>query len=121
MPKLPAAAVLAVQRFGKRTRILESTPTVSATAPGTEILGFNANRIAWFTANAGANEIHITRRVVPTTTLGALLAASGGVISEDAEEVGEVIGLPVRAIATTADQQIYVYEVSADVAQDEER
>ncbi len=118
MTRLPASAQLSIQRYGKRTRLVESAVVVSFTAPGTEALPNNPNRLEWFASNGGANAIHITRRIAPTTTLGALLAASGGVVSESGERVGEVVSLPVRMLAETADTTIYLYEIVADVAED---
>lgn len=84
-------------------------------AGGTEVLKFNPRRVAFVIVNNEANAARATRGgIVPTTTIGVPIDANGGALSQKFEDVGEAVGLSLRAILATAAGNLYVeeYEVA---------
>lgn len=83
-------------------------------AGGTLILGHNPRRVAFVIANNEANAARATRGgIVPTTSIGVPIDANGGVMSQRFEDVGEAVGLALRAILATAAGNLYVEEYEA--------
>lgn len=110
-PPLAAAASMSLVRFGQRTRVVETAPTVSTAV--VRVVQNNPNRVELTIVNLGTQNVYFSTGNQPSVTNGYFLPPQGGVtilIDEDGEEVA----YDWYIVAASGTQQLFVSEVIAD-------
>jgi len=107
-PEIPAQIKLG---FPTKPKINPVTDTV-ATTP-TEVLRNNPNRIFWLVVNLSVNDGYVGWDNAVSSSRGLPIAASGGFVSCNIEEDGELVIYAVYAINLNAAGTYYIVEIEA--------
>jgi len=107
-PYQGAAAELSDQRWGGRSRPIESNPVAAVSS--TESLAGNADRVALLLQNIGSYPVYVGFGQPVSATNGLLVAAAGGTLSLSLEEDGETTSRSLYTLADGGTSQLYILE-----------
>lgn len=95
-------------KFGVKTRTKTNPLATSVLTTVTKVLQNNPDRLSYTVVNLGGTALYLAFDNEVSSTRGILLVASGGSLTLNAEDDGELVGYELYGISATSSNNIFV-------------